>query len=83
MKTKTDFMELICLICDFYNTYREILGLTHEDAKKRAEYFYNDLFDWVYEKGDFNKWKIQHTTIYANYGKYSCCSISTLSYLWE
>ena len=55
MRTKTDFMELICLICDFYNCYREILGLTHEDAKKRVEYIYNDLFDWVYEKGDFNK----------------------------
>jgi len=55
MKTKTDIMELTRLICGFYNCYREILGYTHEEARHRVELMYNDLWDWIYEKGEHKK----------------------------
>lgn len=57
MKTKTDIMDLIRFVCDFYNVYREYLGLDHEEARYKVELTYDDLHDWVYEKGLFKKEK--------------------------
>ena len=53
MKTKTDIMDLIRIICNFYHIYREDLGYTHEEARHKVELTYNDLWDWIYEKGEF------------------------------
>lgn len=49
MKTKTDIIDLIRLICDFYNAYRETLDLTHEEARYKTEFTYEDLHDWLYK----------------------------------
>lgn len=49
MKDKTDVMGLVRLICNFYNNYREYLGMTHEEARHKVELMYDDLFLWVYE----------------------------------
>ena len=50
MKTKTDLMELIGLICDFYNCYREILGYDHDRAKLKTENTYDALHEWLYNE---------------------------------
>ena len=55
MKTRTDLMNLLHMICDFYNCNREVLGLTHEEASYKIELMYNDFYEWLYEEGDFNK----------------------------
>lgn len=47
-KTKTDIMDLLRLVCDFYNEYRETLGYTHEQARAKIEYMYDDLHEWLY-----------------------------------
>ena len=49
MKTKTDIMELIGLICDFYNCYHEILDYTHDKAKLKTENIYSDIHEWLYD----------------------------------
>jgi len=49
MKTKTDIIDLIRLICDFYNAYRETLDLTHEETRYKTECTYEDLHDWLYK----------------------------------
>jgi len=48
VKTKTDIMDLIRMICDFYEAYRETLGLSHEDARAKVEQTYDDLHEWLY-----------------------------------
>lgn len=52
MRTQTDVMELIRIICDFYQVYRETLGLSHEDARAKVEQTYDDLHSWLYQDGD-------------------------------
>lgn len=48
MKTESDLMELITFICDYYNLYREILNLNHEEAKHKTELTYSDIYSWIY-----------------------------------
>jgi hypothetical protein len=51
MWTKTDIMDLIRVVCDFYNCYCEYLGMTHKEARSRVKHIYNDLQAWVYKGG--------------------------------
>ena len=50
MKTKSEISDLLIIICDFYDAYREIFGYNHNEAKKRIMYMYDDLYEWLYEK---------------------------------
>ena len=43
MRTKTDVMELLNMICDFYEAYRDVMGLDHEEARQKISYMYTDL----------------------------------------
>ena len=49
MKSKTDVMGVVRFICNFYHNYREHLGMSHEEARKKTEETYNNIFYWVYE----------------------------------
>ena len=50
MKTKENLNDLLGVICDTYNAHREILGVTHEQAKHTVQTMYDDLHEWLYEK---------------------------------
>lgn len=52
MRTQTDVMDLIRVICDFYQAYRETLGMSHEDARAKVEQTYYDLHSWLYDGED-------------------------------
>ena len=52
MKTPTDVMDLVRIICDFYNSYRETLGMSHEVARHKVELMYDDLHDWLYPEDE-------------------------------
>ena len=43
-------MDLIKLICNYYNDRREILKENHEKASHEIELLYSDLHDWIYEE---------------------------------
>ena len=55
MRTKTDLMELLRMICDFYEAYRDVLGLDHSEARAKIEYMYTDLHEWLYGLGEDEK----------------------------
>lgn len=48
MKSKTDLMNFIRIICDFYNSYREYLEYDHEQARHKIENMYDDFYEWLY-----------------------------------
>jgi hypothetical protein len=50
LKSKTDLSDLLILICDFYNAYRETLNYNHEQAKHRIINMYDDLHKWLYDE---------------------------------
>ena len=52
-------MDLIRFICGYYNAYRDILGLDHENAMHKTELTYDDLHDWIYEKGEYKNKNIK------------------------
>lgn len=48
MKTKSELSDLLALICDFYDSYREVLKYDHGKAKSKIIYMYDDLHEWLY-----------------------------------
>jgi len=52
MKSKTELAELIGIMCNFYNHYRETLNLSHDEAKQRVVNMYSDFYDWLYDDNE-------------------------------
>lgn len=50
-RSKSDIMDLVRIICDFYQVHRETLGLSHEEARHKVELIYDDLYDWLNKEG--------------------------------
>jgi len=48
MKSESDISDFLGIVCDFYNSYREVLGYSHDDAKHKIILMYSDFHLWLY-----------------------------------
>jgi len=49
MKSKTELADFLAIVCNFYNSHRETLNLSHDEAKQKIMDMYNDFYNWLYE----------------------------------
>jgi len=48
MRSESDVMDLLDMILSFYNSYRETLGWSHQEAVQKIHNMYSDIHKWLY-----------------------------------
>jgi len=48
MKSEKDLLDLLELVCEYYDNYRNVCGMDHKQSVDQIKNMYHDLHHWLY-----------------------------------